>query len=175
VKRIVFFALAAALMLVVVAPAAAAPKAPECWNGCTRTIGYWRTHPDEFARLLPKRLGTYSGARSVNVTTIEMGVAILSMNWNGGDPSNGITKLYAQELAAKFNIALRADPRAIQGTINSADYFLATHNQADWANLSDTERAQVLAWAQRIDDYNSGVIGPGHCPGVDDVGAADDY
>ncbi|MFQ3664224.1 MAG: hypothetical protein SNJ69_17750, partial [Chloroflexaceae bacterium] len=136
-------------------------------TGCTRTIGYWKTHagftgrnPDRVTPLLPVWLGTAGGARSVQVTTAAQAVSILNMN---GDASNGINKLYAQLLAARLNIASGADGSAVASTIASADSFLASRNASDWNSLSRAQRQQVLAWMTTLDNYNNGSIGPGHC------------
>lgn len=128
-------------------------------NGCTLTIGYWKTHPSKITPLLPKWLGTSGGAKSVQVTSASQAVTIL------GIPvaSNGIDKLYAQELAAKLSIANGADGSAVASTISAADAFLATHSDADWSSLTKTQQQQVLSWMTTLDNYNNGLTGPGHC------------
>lgn len=140
-------------------------------EGCTLTIGYWKTHagfgpspqkPDAVTPLLPIWLGTPGGAKSINVETASMAVDILNMNVLG-TPSNGITKLYAQLLAAKLNQANGADVSSVASTISAADAFLATHNYLDWAGLSRADKNMVLGWVTTLDNYNTGIIGPGHC------------
>lgn len=139
-----------------------------CAGGCTLTIGFWKTHagftgknPDRVTPLLPQWLGTAGGAKSVQVTTASQAVTILSMEL--GVPSNGITKLYAQLLAAKLNIANGADGSAVAGTIAAADAFLATYDYTAWASLSKAQQKTVLGWMTMLDAYNNGYIGPGHC------------
>ncbi len=135
-------------------------------NGCTLTIGYWKNHagfgpqPDVVSELLPVTLGTGSG-KSVFVTSAAYAVKILSFGL--GDPSNGITKLYAQLLAAKLNIANGADGSAVATTIANADAFLAGKDYLAWASLNKNDRAKVLTWMTTLDNYNNGLIGPGHC------------
>jgi len=136
-------------------------------GGCTLTIGYWKTHAggvghnaDMVTDLLPIWLGTAGGAKSVQVTSASQAISLLSMS---GDPSNGINKLYAQLLGARLNIAAGADGAAVASTISAADGFLATRNAADWNSLTKPQRAQVLSWAATLDNYNNGLIGPGHC------------
>ncbi|MEO6487413.1 MAG: hypothetical protein ABIO78_05660, partial [Thermoanaerobaculia bacterium] len=72
-----------------------------CSTGCTLTIGFWKTHAgftgnnaDRVTEFLPKWLGTSGGLKSVQVLSPTAAVNILGMGL--GDPSNGITKLYAQ-------------------------------------------------------------------------------
>lgn len=137
-----------------------------CATGCTRTIGYWKTHAgfgpqaDVVTPLLPKWLGTAGGAKSVLVNTAAKAVQYLSMN---GDASNGINKLYAQLLGAKLSIANGANGSAVSSTILAADGFLAQYNSADWTSLSKSQRSTVLAWMEALDAYNNGLTGPGHC------------
>lgn len=137
-------------------------------GGCTLTIGYWKTHggfgpqPDYVTQYLPIWLGTSGGAKSMNVNSGVIAHDILVMK-TYGVPSNGITKLYAQLLGAKLNIAAGASNGAVSSVISAADTFLATHNYLDWASLSKTNQKLVLNWQSTLDNYNNGLIGPGHC------------
>lgn len=132
-------------------------------EGCTRTIGYWKNwdgggpQPDQVSQFLPISLG------SVVVANTTDSDAILSISYLGGHPSNGISKLMAQLLAAKLNVAAGADDTDIASTIAAADAFLATHGQASWANLSKADKRLVNGWMSALDDYNNGITGPGHC------------
>lgn len=148
-----------------------------CGPNCTLTIGYWKTHagftgnnPDRVTQFLPKLLGSSGGTKTVTVSTATMVFQIESMIYatstNGpADPSNGVTKLYAQLLGAKLNIARGASPTAISSTISSADSFLANKNQSDWLGLTKTQRNNVLTWMSTLDAYNNGLLtgGPPHC------------
>jgi uncharacterized repeat protein (TIGR01451 family) len=138
-----------------------------CPGGCTLTIGFWKTHAgftgrnaDRLTQYLAQWLGTAAAAKSVNVTAAPQAVTLLSMS---GDASNGVNKLYAQLLAAKLNIARGASPAAVGAAINAADAFLASSNAGDWAALSKTAKNNVNVWASTFDQYNNGLIGPGHC------------
>lgn len=131
----------------------------------TYTIGYWKTHAglgpqqDMVSSLLPIRLGTPGGEDTVIVRTNETAVLYLKMT---GGASNGIVKLYAQLLGAKLNNYNGADISEIWQVFGAADRFLATHNAGDWKSLGKAEKAQVLSWMNTLDQYNNGVIGPGH-------------
>jgi len=149
------------------------PPPPE---GCSLTIGFWKTHagfgpqPDHLTQFLPIWLGTAGGSRSMNVNNVQIAYDILVMK-TYGVPSNGITKLYAQMLAAKLNIANGASGGAIASTISAADAWLANHSWTEWSSLSKNAQKQVLGWMSKFDNYNNGLIGPGHC---DIVGDGDD-
>jgi uncharacterized repeat protein (TIGR01451 family) len=143
---------------------------------CTLTIGFWKTHTgfngnneDLVSDLLPIDLGTPAGAKTLHVTTAQKAVDVLKFKGSNGvaAASNGINKLYAQLLGAKLTIASGLDDgSAVQATINAADAFLATHNSGDWSSLTKAQKNQVLAWASTLDQYNNGIIGPGHCDAV---------
>jgi hypothetical protein len=136
---------------------------PDHGGGCTRTIGYWKNHPERITPLIQDGsvwLGTASGSKSIHVTTSSQAVDIVDKS---GDASNGINKLYAQLLGAKLNIESGAAGAPITNAIHDADAFLATHSAADWDNLTQSERQQVLAWKDALDDYNNGRAGVPHC------------
>jgi hypothetical protein len=143
------------------------PKPGQC--GCTRTIGYWKTHagnrgnnPDVVSQYLPIWLGDVGGPETIQVTNAAQAVLILSMKL--GHPSNGITKLRAQLLGAKLNFAAGADDSAVASVVDDADEYLATHGLDVWAGLEEMERQMILGWMETLDDYNNGYIGPPHCP-----------
>jgi hypothetical protein len=137
-------------------------------TGCTLTIGYWKNwdgggpQPDQVTQYLPVTLGA-GGGKSVTVSNTTTSNAILSFNYAGGHPSNGITKLYAQLLGAKLNIASGANGSAVASTIAAADAFLVLYNQADWSSLSKSQKQTVNGWMSALDQYNNGLTGPGHC------------
>lgn len=140
-------------------------------SGCTRTIGYWKTHAgfgpqaDVVTPLLPVWLGTAGGAKSVNVTTAALAVQLLSMKGtnNVHAASNGINKLYAQLLGAKLNGENGANLASVAATIAAADAFLANNNTLSWSGLSSAQKSTVNSWMTTLDNYNNGLVGPKHC------------
>ena len=145
-------------------------------GGCTLTIGYWKNHagfgpqPDYLSQFLPIWLGTAGGAHSMNVNTVQIAYDVLVMK-TYGVPSNGITKLYAQLLGAKLNIADGATDDAVDDVIADADAWLASHSWTEWNSLSKSTKNMILGWKSSLDNYNNGITGPGHC---DIVGDGDD-
>lgn len=128
------------------------------------TIGYWKTHAgftgnngDKVSQYLPIWLGTADGVKSIKVTTASDAVKVLEMK-TYGSASNGITKLYAQLLAAKLNIANGADASKISATINSADVFLAGKDYVSWSSIDAAAKANVLSWMNTLDTYNNGAL-----------------
>jgi hypothetical protein len=136
--------------------------------GCTRSKGYWKNHAgfgpqaDVVTALLPIWLGDDDGDKSVAVVDAQIAYDLLSMKVYG-EPANGITKLYAQLLAAKLNMADGASWYDIHETLAAADDFLADYDWMDWSTLDGEQRQMVLHWMGTLDQYNNGYIGPGHC------------
>jgi len=137
-------------------------------GGCTRTIGYWKTHAgfgpqgDMVTPLLPIWLGTPGGENSIEVTTAQQAVDILSQSVYGTQ-SNGITKLYAQLLAAKLNLKSGAGGGAIAVIVRLIDRYLASNSYTRWNSMSRIEKTLILVWHRTLDHYNNGLIGPRHC------------
>jgi hypothetical protein len=143
----------------------------EC--GCTYTIGYWKNHAgighgnqaDLVTPLIASAggviwLGDKDGTKSVEVSTAAEAKNILNRQ---DSSSNGINRLYAQLLAAKLNILNGASDKAVDDTIAAAEAFLAEHGSVDWDGLSIEEQQNVNEWKDVLDNYNNGLIGPGHC------------
>jgi len=136
--------------------------------GCTRSKGYWKNHAgfgpqdDVVTALLPIWLGTDGGGKSIAVTDSQIAYDILGQDVYGR-PSNGITKLYAQLLAAKLNIADGATSVDIDSALAAADGFLADYDWNDWDSLDHDAQKAVLTWQGIFDSYNNGYIGPGYC------------
>ena len=137
-------------------------------DGCSYTIGKWKNwtglgpQPDLVSPLLPIMLGDAGGAKSLDVVDVGMAVDLLSQHVYG-NPGNGITKLYAQMLGSKLNVANGASDADIADTLAAADAFLADHDHTDWKGLSKADQMMVLDWKSMFDAYNNGLIGPGHC------------
>jgi hypothetical protein len=147
---------------------------PPVEEGCSYTIGYWKNHAgfgpqaDVVTPLLPITLGDAGGDKSLEVTDAGMAVDLLSQHVYG-KPGNGITKLYAQMLGAKLNVANGASDGDIADALAAADAFLADHDYTDWKKITKSEQKMVLAWKSTFDSYNNGLIGPGHCDNTDAV------
>ncbi len=145
-------------------------------DGCSHTIGYWKTHAgfgpqaDMVTQYLPIWLGDPGDpgdVKSIPVTTAAIAVDVLKMKTYGTN-SNGITKLYAQLLGTKLNLASGAGGSVVADAIDAADAFLTDHDWMDWENLSEEDRDMVMGWQGMFDDYNNGDIGPGHCDDYED-------
>ncbi len=137
------------------------------YEGCTGTIGYWKNHTgfgpqdDVVTPLLPIWLGTAGGANSRMIDDAQYAYDILTQKVYGV-PSNGITKLYAQLLAAKLNFANGASS-TVDDVVTAADEFLADHDYTDWDSMSKRDRRPINRWKSTLDEYNNGYLGTPHC------------
>lgn len=135
---------------------------------CTYSKGYWKNHAgfgpqnDEVSSLLPIWLGDAGGVNSLLVDSDSIAIEVLSQRICNRS-SNGLTKLYAQLLTAKLNIANGAADSDVADVIVEADDFLGSHGCADWRSLDKEMKKMLLEWKETLDDYNNGYIGPGHC------------
>jgi hypothetical protein len=116
---------------------------------CTYTQGYWKNHPLAWP-VIELILG--------GVTYSQEEVMVILRTSPRGDA----TYILAHQLiAAKLNVSNGADETAIAVTIAAADGWLIAHPLG--SNPSGAERDEGLALASTLDDYNSGLIGPGRC------------
>jgi len=140
-------------------------------EGCTLTIGFWKNHAglgpqaDVLSQYLPITLGN-GGGESVVVSDAATAVMIFTMGKNNA--KNGVHKLMAQLLAAKLNIAAGASDDDISEYLGEADDFLTDYSGDDWENLDEGTQSYVLNLKDMFDDYNNGIIGPGHCDEFND-------
>jgi len=119
------------------------------WNNCTYTQGYWKNHPEAWP-VEEIMIGGVTYTKAEAITILET------------PPKGDATYILAHQLiAAKLNILKGADPSAVETTITEADDWLSANPLG--SNPSDPNRAQGIALAETLDEYNNGLIGPGHC------------
>ena len=119
-------------------------------TNCTYTQGYWKTHPEVWP-VASLTLGT------VNYTAAEL-LSILNQPAQG----NGLLILAHQLIAAKLNIANGADPSAAAAAIATADGMIG-NLVIPPVGSGYLSPASVNGTATTLDNYNNGLIGPGHC------------
>jgi hypothetical protein len=119
-------------------------------TNCTYTQGFWKNHPEVWPVA-----GLTLGA--VPYTQAEL-LAILGQPAAG----NGLVSLAHQLIAAKLNIANGANPTAAAAAIAAADALIGglVVPPVGGGYLAP---ASTSALTQTLDDYNNGIIGPGHC------------
>jgi hypothetical protein len=152
--------------------------------GCTRTIGYYKTHGcdpkgnnDNIVQEILDTGGIWLGQEDPDDAGEPLGDSIFVTESCAADegvdgwiaeelldvsgPKDDDDMLLAQLLAAKLNVRDGADQGAILDVVLHADRYLAGELDAD----ADT----IDEWKDELDAYNNGVIGPGHCDDHDDA------
>jgi hypothetical protein len=123
---------------------------------CTYTQGYWKNHEEAWP-VLSLQLGNvvYNQAQLLSIL---------------GQPAqgNGLVILAHQLIAAMLNVAQGADPSAINAALATA-HALIGNLVVPPIGAGHLPPNTVSATSQTLDDYNNGVIGPGHCGSVSNV------
>lgn len=122
---------------------------------CTFTIGYWKNHPEAWpAACLPMTLGANQ------YTQAEL-LQILNQPVQG----NGAVSMAHQLIGAKLNMCQGANPAAAMACVTSADAMLSTCGANKIPPLGNCNLApgSTSGNTQCLDNYNSGLTGPGHC------------
>jgi cysteine-rich repeat protein len=118
-------------------------------NGCTLTQGYWKNHSGWPVTTLT--LGTVSYSEA-DLRAI-LGAAV---------KGNGLLALAHQLIAAKLNLAGGAAGGALGTAIADADALIGGLVCPPVGNGSLSTSA-TSALTDKLDQFNSGKIGPGHC------------
>ena len=137
-------------------------------GGCTRTIGYWKTH----SSYGPAPYDPTWAKVGEDAPFFLSGQSYYEVMWT---PSKGNAYyiLAPQYVAAKLNQLAGTDiPPAVLSAYTMATTLLSTYTPAYIGGLKGNSslRKKFLALASILDDYNNGLLGPGHC----DEGSSDD-
>lgn len=133
-----------------------------CAGGCTLTQGYWKTHSREGPApydVAWKNLG----ALEEDTPFFSSGLTWYTVFWMPPSGGNAWIQLAHQYMAAKLNILDgAATTPAVTAAIAYAESFFATYTTPS-TTLSKTVKAAAQSRASTLDQYNNGLIGPGHC------------
>lgn len=131
-------------------------------TGCTLTQGYWKTH-SEFGP------APYDNTWAQLANGASTPFFLSGQSWIevfGTSPAgNAYYTLAHQYMAAVLNGLAGANQSAVQSALASAATLFNTYTPAQIGVLkgSNALRKQFVALAETLDDYNNGLIGPGHC------------
>lgn len=119
---------------------------------CTYSQGYWKNHADAWpVDQLDLGTRTYTKAELLSI-----------LNHPAG--GNGLVILAYQLIAAKLNIENGADPAALGTAVMDADGMVGNLVVPPVDDSTAFIHPSVTgALTQILDEYNNGVIGPGHC------------
>lgn len=135
-------------------------------NGCTYTLGYWKTHNASFKGGAPidptwNLLGPLAEG-----TTFFLSGQTWFQAFNTAPAGNAYYILSQQYMAARLNVLSGASvPAAVGTAIATSTTLFNTYTPAQIGALKGNSalRAQFIALAGVLGDYNTGVTGPGHC------------
>ena len=134
-----------------------------CPTGCTLTQGYWKTHNDSFWGGAPTDpTWLLLGPDAENTTFFLSGQTWFDVFWTNPKGGNAYYILAHQYEAAVLNQLSGADSTTqVDAAIAWAEDFFNTFTPSD--KLSKTVRQDALQYAGILGDYNTGLVGPGHC------------
>jgi hypothetical protein len=115
---------------------------------CTLTQGFWKNHIEAWPSEISIGGVTYTAMEAIQILSTP--------------PRGDATYILAHQLiAAKLNVLEGADDSAVATTIVQADAWLVLHPLG--SDPDGADREEGIALAEVLDEYNNGVIGPGHC------------
>lgn len=130
-----------------------------CDAGCTLTPGYWKNHPacgsapcDDTWKLL--------GELAQCTPFFKSGQTYLEVLWTP-PKGNSYYILAHAYIAAVLNRLNGASTTAIADTLLACEDWFETATPS--MSQCGTTRARLLEWADKLDQYNNGMIGPQHC------------
>lgn len=125
---------------------------------CTFTQGFWKNHTE-----LWDDAGD-SKPFLTSATFYNSGVSYITIMNTPPAKGNAYLILAHQFIAARLNTngGASGNGSADAALAGAAAYFAGA--PAGIPNPVDPTRSQLLGWATTLDNYNNGLIGPGHCP-----------
>ncbi len=124
-------------------------------TGCTRTQGYWKTH-NEYATSPGLELDWPAPYDEDDLLCGQTLLDILKTPPRG----DAWLILAHQYIAARLNIASGASSTdEVDAALASAEAWLLDN----CGGAPASESADALEWAETLERYNRGAIGPGHC------------
>ncbi len=135
------------------------PPPPD--GGCTLTQGYWKTHSKSGPA--PYDDGWKEiGPLEENTLFFNSGATWLTV-FNTPPRGNAFYQLAHQYMAAKLNRLNGASGTTDVDNALSGAEALFSSLAAGSTTLTTAQKTQAQSWATLLDNYNNGLVGPGHC------------
>jgi hypothetical protein len=141
-------------------------------GGCTLTQGYWKTHSEYGPAPYDENWANLSDGADTEFY-------ISGMSWHEvfwtPPQGNVYYQLAHQYMAAHLNMLAGAmAPPEVITAMKSADELFGENNPGDLMGRGRNANMELQAWfrylAELLDDYNNGIIGPGHCDDLEEWG-----
>ncbi len=131
-----------------------------CAGGCTLTPGYWKTH-SKYGPAPYDSLWGINGQFNEDTIFYLSGKSYYQVLWT--PPQGNAYYILAHAfIAARLNILNdAASTPAVDAAVSWADMFFSVFSPN--TKLSKDMRNTALMYATLLDNYNNGLIGPGHC------------
>jgi hypothetical protein len=138
--------------------------------GCTLTQGYWKTHGDPTN--LKKyddtwdKIGPLGSASPFFDAVFDTGMTWMEILEEPPAGGNAYLILAHQYIAAYLNSIKDVDPAdttALGTALIDAAELLKNYSSDLEIPKDDPNRAVAIMLAETLDDFNNGIIGPGHC------------
>ncbi len=157
----------AIVALLAVGSAVAIEERPEPEpQGCTLTPGYWKTHSEHGPAPYDEVWGEL--ASGADTEFFETGRSYYDVLWTPPKRGNAYYILAHAYIAVELNMLSGASvPEDAAAAWDEASDLFATYLPEDIADLKGEERRLWIVLAEVLDQYNNGLIGPGHCDDVD--------
>ncbi len=133
-----------------------------CGVGCTRTYGYWKTHT-KYGPAPRDATWDLIGEDGEDTPFYLSGQSYYGVLWTK-PRGNAYYILAHQFIAARLNILGGASSTPeVDEALAWSEAFFSQYTPNGWpASL----KGKALSYADLLDQYNNGVIGPGHCDDV---------
>jgi len=131
-------------------------------GGCTLTPGYWKTH----SMYGPAPYDPTWALVGENTAFFLSGQSYYQVLWEEPAGGHAYYILAHAYIAAELNFLNGADPSAAQSAFDQATTLFNSYTPDEVAAMKKTDkamRATFVSLAEILDNYNNGLIGPGHC------------
>ncbi len=129
-----------------------------CLGGCTLTPGYWKTH----SKYGPAPYDATWALIGEDTLFFKSGQSWYKVLWTPPSGGNAYYILAHPYIAARLNILNgAASTPEVNAALVKAESFFNAYKPAD--KLTKAVRDAAIANAGLLDQYNNGLIGPGHC------------
>ena len=130
-------------------------------EGCTRTLGYWKTR----TTLGPAPYDdTWDSKTGGDAEFLGTGASYYEVLWTPPQGGNAFFILAHQYIAAEMNMLAGATmPSEVSSAHSAAKDLLTTYQGSMEIPKKTADRDLAISLADTLDDYNNGLIGPGHC------------
>ncbi|MBY5163313.1 hypothetical protein [Salsipaludibacter albus] len=135
-----------------------------CASSCTLTQGYWKTHSQQGPAPYDADWANL-GPMEEQTTFFLSGKTWHQTFWT--PPAGNVYYVLAHQYqAATLNVLDGASaPAEVTAALSSAQTLFSTTTPAQAAGLKGGSKQAWTGLASLLDDYNNGLVGPGHCDG----------